>query len=123
MAKRNVSASIVREWASENMSLVPSEAHLSLTGANGKVRGRIHPALITVFNRSHKNVKYDPSAKTPRESSLIVQQIVVTTDKGRKVPRKVTLTADEVRTLTGHTAPGRIPNAVKTAAAFAKVSA
>lgn len=124
MAKRNVSAAIVREWAKDNLSSISEEGHLSLTGRNGVVRGRLHPKVIEAFNRANKSQKYDPSVKTPNEKTLIKRTIMVESKSGRKTPRTVTLTADEVRTLTKTEGTvGRIPDALKDAAAFAKVKA
>ena len=124
MAKRNVSAATVRAWAADNLKSISEEGHLSLTGRNGVVRGRLHPKVIEAFNRANKSQKYDPSVKTPNEATLIKQTIMVESKSGRKTPRTVTMTAQEVRTLTKTTGTvGRIPTALKVAAAEAKVKA
>lgn len=121
MAKKIVSASIVRAWANENMALIPAAGLPSITGSNGKApRGRLHPEVIAVFNKNNKSAKYGEGA--PKESTLIKVQVMATADSGRKYPRLVTLTAEEVRELTGHASRGRIPTAVKHEAALAKVS-
>lgn len=122
MAKRNVSASIVRAWAADNLDSISDEGHLCIKGSNGTPRGRLHPKVVEAFNRSHKSQKYAPG--TPAEGSLIRQTVVTVSKSGRKVPRTVTMTAAEVRTLTGtESKRGRIPTALKVAAAEAKVAA
>lgn len=115
MAKRNVAANVVREWARENIEKFDAEAVGCL---NPKARGLLHKQVIDGFNRAHKNARYETG--TPKESSLIKVSIMTLSANGRKVPRKVTLTAAEVKELTGHSGKGRIPNAVKEQAAFLK---
>lgn len=118
MAKRNVAADVVREWARENISKFDEKATKCL---NPNARGLLHPEVVTGFNRAHKGLKYE--AGTPKDSSLIRQPIMTLSPTGRKVPRTVTLTAAEVKELTGHTGRGRIPNSVKEQAAFLKSGA
>lgn len=117
MAKRNVAADVVREWARENMDKISEAGHKCL---GDKARGRLHPEVVTGFNRAHKNMRYAPG--TPKESSLIKESVLVENKAGRKTPRTVTLTTAEVRDLTGHSGKGRIPKAVRAQAAQAKIS-
>lgn len=123
MSKKNVSASAVRIWANDNMDKVDAAGHLSLTGANGVVRGRLHPKVIEAFNRANKGKKYDPTVKVAPEASLIKHTVIVESKTGRKVPRTVTFTAAEARTLAGVPVKrGRLSQEVKDAAALAKIA-
>lgn len=115
MSKRNVAATVVRTWAKENMDKIDAAGQVCLgEGA----RGRLHPNVITAFNRSNKNARYGQG--TPNPASLITETVVMENAAGRKYPKKVTLTTAEVKALTGHTGRGRIPNAVKAQAAALK---
>lgn len=122
MSKKTVTAAAIREWAKDNMSNISDEGHLSLTGSNGVVRGRLHPKVIEAYERNNKGHKYSPDAVD--QSTLIRQTIVTVSKSGRKVPRTVTMTPAEVRSLTGTEGKrGRIAAALKVQAAEAKVAA
>lgn len=118
MAKRLVAASIVREWAKSNLDSIDPKGHVSLSET---ARGRLHPEVVTAFNRAHKNMKYGQG--TPNPTTLITETVMVESKNGRKVPKRVTLTPEEVKSLTGHKSRGRIPNSVKAQAAALKAQA
>jgi len=113
-----VAADVVRAWGRDNIEKIPEAARACLgEGA----RGLLHSEVITGFNRSHKNMKYETG--TPREATVSKVTIMTLSANGRKVPRVVPLTPAEVKELTGHTGRGRIPNSVKVEAAFLKTGA
>ena len=115
MAKKVVSASVVRAWAVENKKLISKEGKKCLTAT---ARGRLHPDVIKAFNSAHSNMTH--KVGTLKESKIISVKVPTVTN-GRKVHKTIKMTAKEVSALTGHTGRGRIPDAVKLQAAMAKI--
>lgn len=108
MSKKNVSAAVVREWARQNIDLIPEAARAGL-GENA--RGRLHPEIRTAFAKANKGKAYEP--KVAESPTLTVP--VTTLDKaGRKTTVKRTLTTAEARTALGQPTSkrGRIPMGV-----------
>lgn len=112
MGKKSVAANVVRAWGRDNLDKIAEAGHKSL---GETARGRLHPEVVTAFNRAHKGQRYEVG--TPSEDSVIVQTLMVESANGRKTPRQVKFTASEAREVTGYEKRGRLPNSVKEQAA------
>lgn len=90
-AKKNVSASVVREWAKANDLKV---------GA----RGRLNPDAVKAFHKANKGKVY--VAASDAEKRTVTVKVQKVDSKGRKSMRPVTITTAEARKVLGHE-PGK----------------
>lgn len=95
-AKKNVSASVVREWA-------------KASGLEVGTRGRLNPATVKAFHKENKGKVYVPASEA--EKPTITVKVQKVDSKGRKSLRPVTVTTEQARAALGHEPGkrGRIP--------------
>lgn len=91
MARKNVSASEVRAWGRENLSLVPEAGHASL-GATA--RGRLHPEVVSAFRKHNPRLTYEPKVA---ESKTVKVRVPRTDKAGRTSLRSTEVSYDEAR--------------------------
>lgn len=96
MARKNVSASVVREFARE-------------AGMPVGTRGRIHPDVIAAFRKANKGLDY--VAASEAEKPTVTVKVKVLDSAGRASTRPVTVTTEHARDLLGHPKGrrGRLP--------------
>lgn len=97
MARKNVSASVVRDW-----SATP-EGTKALTEASAKFpgsRGRLDQTTIAVFHKANPRLRYETASEA--EKPTITVPVVGLDKAGRKTTRKVTLTTEAARAALGH---------------------
>lgn len=87
MARKNVSASTVRNWAKDN-------------GVEVGTRGRIHPNVISAFHKANKNMRYEVASDA--EKRTVTVPVKVLDSLGRVQTKRVTVTTSEARDLLGH---------------------
>lgn len=87
MARKNVSASVVRNWAKDN-------------GHTVGTRGRINPAVITAFHKANRNMRYEVASEA--EKPTVTVPVKVLDSLGRVQTKPVTVTTAEARDLLGH---------------------
>lgn len=102
-SKRNVSASIVREWllsdAGQN-----ALRNADVTTVVGK-RGRHKPEQVAVFHKGNPRLRYETASEAEKPTITVP---VTTLDKaGRKRTEQRTLTTAEARAVLGHPAGKR----------------
>lgn len=95
MARKNVSASTVREWFA---GLTPAQQ--DAIKAPG-TRGRLHPDTLAAFHKANKGMRYETASEA--EKPTITVPVVMLDKAGRKTTREVTVTTEYARTLLGHT--------------------
>jgi hypothetical protein len=120
-SRKNVSASVVREWASENLSSIPEVGHKSVLGGKGDgsvVRGRLHPEVIAAFKKANKSLTYETASTA--ELPTVTFKYAAQNSKGANITKTATILTSEARTLLGHPAKrkGRF-NLTELAAAYA----
>jgi hypothetical protein len=111
-SKRIANPSEVRTWAAANLADIEGLPENYRLGD----RGQFPPAVITAFNKAHKNVKYVRGAFVNKTAVKFTR----VTDKGRKVPGVAHIDTTKVREAAreaGLALPskGRLPQAVKVA--------
>lgn len=117
MSKINVAASVVREWAVANLDKIADDGHKCLSD---NARGRLHPEVVTAFNRSHRTKQYGVGTKVEKTVKVLVSPDA---SEGRKTPRTVTMPISEVRSLAGvEGRRGRISKQDQLAAALIKIT-
>lgn len=106
MARKNISAQVVRNW------LVSEAGQKALKAADvtqevGK-RGRHKPEQVAVFHKNNKGLRYEP---TVAEAPTVEVRYPSKDAKGRNISRKKTLTNAEARRILGQptSTKGKIP--------------
>lgn len=100
MARKDVSASVVREWAAtEAGSKALTDAGAPFPGK----RGRMSKDTLAVFHKKNKNMRYTEASDAEKPSVTVSFKAL---DKiGRPTTRKVTLTTREAREILGQIGP------------------
>lgn len=94
--KTLVSAAVVREWARENISLIP-EANRAGLGPNA--RGQLHPNIIAAYEKANQRKTYTRASEAEKPTVTVP---VTSVDKaGRKTTRPVTVTTERAREVLG----------------------
>lgn len=101
-SRKNVSASIVREWAAS------PEGTAALNAAGAKFpgsRGRLDPSTVAAFHKANPRSRYETASEA--EKPTITVPVVMLDKAGRKTTKSVTVTTAYARTLLGHEAGRR----------------
>lgn len=116
MARKNVSAAVVRNWFA---GLDTAPEGIPAPGT----RGRLHPDTIAAFHKANRGMRYETASEA--EKSTVTFKAVTLDKAGRKTTREVILTTAEARVLLGHEAgrKGRFNMAVLVAAYEAQTAA
>jgi hypothetical protein len=97
MARKNISAAVVRAWA------VTPEGFQALADAVAPMpgkRGRLHADTLDVFHAQNKGLVYEQASEAEKPS--VTFKAVVLDSAGRKTTRSITLTTEAARDLLGH---------------------
>lgn len=106
MARKNVSASIVRDWLlSEAGQTALKAADVTTTVGT---RGRHKPEQVAVFHKANKRLRYEPKVA---EAATVEVRYPSKDKAGRNISRKKVLTTAEARRILGQptSTRGKIP--------------
>lgn len=96
-ARKNVSASVVREWAkTEAGSKALTEAGAKFPGS----RGRLDPSTLGVFHKVNKGLRYETASEA--EKPTITVKVPTQNARGAHITKTMTVTTEYARTLLGH---------------------
>lgn len=97
MAKKNVSAAVVREF----LNSAEGQAALAKAGAPTKVgqRGKFHADQIAVFNKANKGKVYETGSDA--EKPTVTVPVTSLNKAGIKTTKNVTLTTEQAREVLG----------------------
>lgn len=106
MARKNIAASVVRNWLTSDAG----QAALKSADVTTKVgtRGKHNPAQVAVFHKNNKGLRYEPAVA---EAATVEVRYPSKDKAGRNITRKRVLTNAEARKMLGQptSTKGKIP--------------